>query len=336
MASGSSSSNATITNIQSPAQLAQTISGSKIVVADFWADWCGPCKAIAPLYEQLAHQLSRPGKITFVKVDTDAQKEIARGWNVTAMPTFLIIKNGRETSRIMGADGAKLQKAVQNLAKEADSVDQNTGESSVGASDTWLAKPVPQGYADVTNEVESKGLDLLNVDSSIGDAKTLFLGSSPSSLDKGKGKESTAPKKKDWVESDTDEQLMLFVPFMSIVKIHSLQLTSLPPKDSGDEVPMRPKTIKLYTNNAHNLGFEEADDITPTQEVVLDPGAWGEEDGTAKVDLRFVKFQKCSSVVIFVVNGDGDGDKVRLDRIRFIGDTGEKIGSRKVEKVGED
>ena len=55
-----------------------------------YADWCGPCKAIAPIYEQLSAQLSRPQKITFVKVDIERQKEIAQKYGVTACvgPSF--------------------------------------------------------------------------------------------------------------------------------------------------------------------------------------------------------------------------------------------------------
>jgi thiol-disulfide isomerase/thioredoxin len=49
-----------------------------------YADWCGPCKAIAPMYEQLATQLSRPNQITFAKVNVDQQQEIARVYGVTA------------------------------------------------------------------------------------------------------------------------------------------------------------------------------------------------------------------------------------------------------------
>jgi thiol-disulfide isomerase/thioredoxin len=70
--------------IASPGQLNDLLKSSRIVVADFYADWCGPCKQIAPLYEQLSTQLSRPNHITFVKVNTDTQKEIASQYGITA------------------------------------------------------------------------------------------------------------------------------------------------------------------------------------------------------------------------------------------------------------
>lgn len=49
-----------------------------------YADWCGPCKAIAPVYEQLSKSLSKPGKVAFVKVNTDDQQDIARKYEITA------------------------------------------------------------------------------------------------------------------------------------------------------------------------------------------------------------------------------------------------------------
>lgn len=98
---------------------------------------------------------------------------------------------------------------------------------------------------------------------------------------------------------------------------------------------MRPKTVQLYINRAHNLGFEEADDIPATQSITIKPDDWSQQ-GTAKLELRFVKFQNVTSLVLFVVDGEGSGEKVRLDRIRLIGETGEKREMGKLEKVGSD
>lgn len=98
---------------------------------------------------------------------------------------------------------------------------------------------------------------------------------------------------------------------------------------------MRPKTIKLYINKPHNLGFDEADSTPPTQQVVLTNNDWNAA-GTANVALRFVKFQNITSLVIFVVNGDGISEKLRLDRIRLIGESGEKREMGKLEKIGDE
>ena len=261
------------------------------------------------------------------------------------MPTFLIFKNKQIVFTIRGADQRKLADAVQKLVAEADSdgaeVTGGFGEASGTGSDglMWLGSSLPKGYRDVTGQVDIKGLDLLNSDSEFGNSRTLFDESKPSGLgDRGKGQSSGKDSKKDWVESDTDEQLMLFIPFQSTLKVHTLHITSLPPKaleDGDDEAPLRPKTIQIYSNRAHVLGFEEAEDIQATQSITLGPRDWDEKTGTAKIELRFVKFQNVSSLVIFVVDGDGEGEKVRVDRLRIIGETGEKRELGKLEKIGD-
>ncbi|KAA8577313.1 hypothetical protein EYC84_007283 [Monilinia fructicola] len=290
----------------------------QLFVTDFYADWCGPCKAIAPLYEQLSAKLSRPNKITFTKVNVDTQTEIASTYGVTAMPTFIIFKEGKQVEKVQGANPTVLQDIVKKLVAEAD----NSGDSSSGfasGSGDWRIGALPKGYNDVTDQVDIKGLELLNADSD--------------ALSKGKEADSKA---KDWVVSDTDEQLMLFVPFQSTLKVHTIQITSLPSasNDDDDETPMRPKTIQIYTNRAHIVGFDEAEDLPSTQSITLEAKDW-DSTGTATISLRFVKFQNVTSLVFFIVDGDGDGDKVRLDRIRIIGETGEKRDPGKLEKIDD-
>lgn len=196
---------------------------------------------------------------------------------------------------------------------------------------------LPRGYTDITEEVDIRGLDLLNANTNFGNARTLFDEAKPSVLD-AKGKSSTAETKKDWIESDTDEQLMLFVPFRATLKVHTLQITSKPPtpsEEDTEDLRMRPKTVRVYSNRTHVLGFEEAEDVPATQTITLEPRNWDDQTGTARVELRFVKFQNVTSLVLFVVDGDGDGEKVRIDRIRVIGETGEKRELGKLERIGD-
>lgn len=255
---------------------------------------------------------------------------------IVSLPTFIIFKNQQIVESIKGADPRKLQTVVKKLSAEADSDGANGFGESSGSGSTWSPATLPKGYTDVTEQVDVRGLDLLNSDSECGTARTLFYNNKPSSLaiGTGKGKAADEESAKDWVESDTDEQLMLFLPFMSTLKVHTLHITSLPPKDDED-APMRPKTLQIYSNRAHVLGFDEAEDLPATQSITLSPRDWDEKTGTAKVELRFVKFQNVTSLVIFVVDGEGSGDKVRVDRLRIIGETGEKRDG-KIEKVGDD
>ncbi|KAI9724552.1 MAG: hypothetical protein M1812_000620 [Candelaria pacifica] len=330
-------------HIKSAAEFSTLLSTSKIVVTDFYADWCGPCKQIAPMYEQLSAQLSRPNKITFAKVDVDSQKEIASTYGITAMPTFMIFKSAKAVSTIRGADQKKLTEAVRKLAAEAESNGSSSGgfgDAGSSAGGSWLGASLPKGYGDITDQVDIKGLDLLNSDSDYGTARTLFDNSKPTSFETGKAKKTegsgSSEKQADWIESDTDEQLMLYIPFQSTLKIHTLHITSLPPTSSDAEIPMRPKTVKIYSNRAHVLGFDEADDLPATQAITLAERDWDEKTGTAKIELRFVKFQNITSLVVFVVDGDGEGERVRVDRLRIIGETGEKRELGKLEKIGDE
>lgn len=251
----------------------------------------------------------------------------------------MIFKNNQPVSTIRGPDAKQLSDAIKKIAAEADSDGSGGFGEPSGNGSRWLGADLPRGYTDVTEEVDVQGLDLLNANSEFGGARTFFEESRPSALN-GKSKESAKESGKDWVESDTDEQLMLFIPFRATLKVHSLQITSKP-QLSGDvdteaaDVPMRPRTIQLYTNRAHILGFEEAEDVPATQSIVLRPSDWNEETATSKIDLRFVKFQNVTSLVLFVVDGDGQSDKVRVDRIRVIGETGEKRELGKLEKIGD-
>ena len=73
-----------ITAVTSSSHFSKLLSQSNYTVVDFYADWCGPCKAIAPVFAQLAEKESKPGKVQFVKVDVDSQQDVARQYDVSA------------------------------------------------------------------------------------------------------------------------------------------------------------------------------------------------------------------------------------------------------------
>ncbi|KAF5678020.1 37S ribosomal Rsm22 [Fusarium circinatum] len=104
-------------NIASESEWSSLLSGTNVVIADFYADWCGPCKMIAPTFEALAKEHSRPKKVAFAKVNVDNQSGIARAQGVSAMPTFKIFHNGTCIETIKGANPPALTAAINNAVK---------------------------------------------------------------------------------------------------------------------------------------------------------------------------------------------------------------------------
>lgn len=302
------------------------LSSSRIVVADFYADWCAPCKQIAPLYASLAEQISRPNLLTFVKIDNDANQDLAKEYGITALPTFLLFRSGQVIHKVQGANPTELRAVIEKLASELESLAEGSGSGS-GSGGIWKGAEIPRGYSDITDQVELRGCELLNADDDAGPVKVLFENSQPSALREG------ASAAKDWVQSGSDDQLLLFIPFQSTIKLHTLQITSFPPEGNSDV--SRPGVLHLFINRTSNMDFGEAEDAEPTQAITLEPQDWN-ADGTANISLRFVKFQKTTTLTIFVQKGDGEAETVRIDRIKLIGEAGAKRDMGKLQKMDDE
>ncbi|RDW63656.1 hypothetical protein BP6252_11201 [Coleophoma cylindrospora] len=118
--------------ITKAAELDALLSSTTNVVVDFYADWCPPCRAIAPVFSKLADSHAVSGQLAFAKVNVDHVKDVAGRYTVTAMPTFVFFEKGKPTpvkaqgvndgdDRIRGANPKALTAVVLALAKAAKS-----------------------------------------------------------------------------------------------------------------------------------------------------------------------------------------------------------------------
>jgi thioredoxin 1 len=90
---------ANISNLTS-SDFKDTVASAQPVLVDFWAPWCGPCKAIAPILEEVAAELS--GKVRVTKVNVDDEAEVSAQYNIRAIPTLLLFKEGKVVEQFIG------------------------------------------------------------------------------------------------------------------------------------------------------------------------------------------------------------------------------------------
>lgn len=90
------------------ATFSEVINSDKPVLVDFWAEWCGPCKMIGPLVEELAGEYE--GKAIVAKMDVDANSQVPAQFGIRSIPTLMIFKNGQLVDKVVGA----VPKAVLN------------------------------------------------------------------------------------------------------------------------------------------------------------------------------------------------------------------------------
>lgn len=257
---------------------------SKLVVVDFFATWCGPCHAIAPVVASLATKYT---DAVFVKVDVERLRETAQHFDIRAMPTFLFFRGGMKIDSFSGANAALLEETVKkNLNAGASSAvpkitDAVPAESSLGK------------YTDLVDRIDMSSTYCLNerVDAKHENCYKRGQRTVDSAL----------------LRSDCDEQLLLFIPFQETLKLFSISIMG--PEDEA------PKRIKIYANRM-NMGFEDVSSVPPVQELELSAD---DVQSGKEIPLKFVKLQSVYNVTIFVESNQAGGDVTAVSRVVFYG-----------------
>jgi thioredoxin 2 len=87
------------------------------LVIDFYADWCAPCKVMAPIIDEIAHE--NPGRVLIAKLDTDRNPVASQRFNIRGIPTLIVFEHGRETKRQTGAVGRQQLERLVDLRDQA-------------------------------------------------------------------------------------------------------------------------------------------------------------------------------------------------------------------------
>lgn len=103
----------------------QTVTGDGITFVDFWAEWCGPCKAFAPVFEQTA---AENPDVTFAKVDTEAEQQLAGALGIMSIPTLMIFRDG---IRVFSQAGALPKSALDDLLRQVRELDMDEVRRSI-------------------------------------------------------------------------------------------------------------------------------------------------------------------------------------------------------------
>jgi len=115
----------------------ETIENNDIVLIDFWADWCGPCKMFAPTYEKVSEKYADSDlSIAFAKVDTELEQELAAGFGIRSIPTLVAF---RDQIGVFSQPGALPEEALDDLISQITALDMDAIRTEIGEAEAESA-----------------------------------------------------------------------------------------------------------------------------------------------------------------------------------------------------
>lgn len=270
--------------------------GAKLVVIDFTAKWCGPCRLIAPEFERLSNKFLH---VVFLKVDIDDCDSIASQFGITSIPTFVFMRSKSKLLQLGSVMGRVLEEKINELA--GNSVDGEGGSGTSGSGPSQYGV-----HNDLTPLINKSGCECLNESDEYEFSNCL------------------ESHKGTYLESDCDEQLIITLAFSQPIKLHSLKIKA--DKEYG------PKTIKIFVNQTKSLDFDQADSCEPVQ--VLELKQEDLDDKASPVELKYVRFQNVNSFTIFVKDNQTGKETTRISQIIPIGSAVASTNMSEFKRIG--
>lgn len=290
---------------------------NKYVVANFTASWCGPCQALKPVVDSL-YEDSKYSKVEIIRVDLDANGDIAARYSITSVPTFVFFESGNEVERQTGFLN-QFKTILDKYATKANSDTEVTGRG--GAAPSGVAKQVasllPKGYYVLNDVIHFGEMVALNslplVKSEEADVKNVFR---------------TSASGDTTVYTDADSQALFFVPLNNICKLYSVLIKIASPaagdnmeldEDELENETQAPNLVKLWSNRPGILSFEDAagDSAAHVEKISEDvDGVWYE------VKVKYVRFQNVQNLNIFIDGADEDFHTL-VEKIVLVGVCGD-------------
>lgn len=289
---------------------------NKYVVANFTASWCGPCQALKPVVDSL-YEDSKYSKVEIVRVDLDANGDIAGKYSITSVPTFVFFESGKEVERQTGFLN-QFKSILDKYAAKANSDPEVTGRGGAGpsAEASEVASLLPKGYYVLNDLIHFGEMVALNslplVKSGDAEVKNVFR---------------TSAKGNTTVLTDADSQALFFVPLNNICKLYSV-LIKLASPTAGENMELddeelenetqRPNLLKLWPNRPSILSFEDAsgDSAAHIERISEVEGGWYE------VKVKYVRFQNVQNLNIFIDGADEDLHTL-VEKIVLVGVSGD-------------
>jgi thioredoxin len=283
---------------------------SPLVILDCYATWCGPCKAISPVFERLAKQYEGSTSIVFAKVDVDKAKDVAQACGITAMPTFQFFKHGKKVDEVKGADVQQLTTKIGFYTSAAIKEGAGQGASAGESSNAGASKAAPtSGPGSLGPLIDVDASRMLNT-SLLSNVRNIV----------------SAPPAGYAIASKSGPQLLVHVPFTQAVSPSCLKITIA--KDSASSAPSR---IQVGTNvpvritkspegvETNDLSMDAVGKAENTQAFNIYSDEYA--NGVAELKLKASKFTNIKSLTIRIdANMSGeDATATKVGKLEIIG-----------------